>query len=642
MKNKLTRIICTTLAFGFLALPSAQAAESEFSLDRLVITALRAEMKDLDTPASVTVRTGEELKATGALTVADALQFIEGINMYSQGPYGQSAGRMSSEIVIRGAKKGTLVMVNGAPVNMNGLFQLDNILLENVEKVEVIRGAGSVMYGSEAFGGVINIITKKQVDNSISSSIGSFGRHSHSLNLQAGKLAFSGSLVEGGETGNVTSTSTKYTNYTGSEKISLNGAYRFTDKLVMNYTHSKDDINKEDISLSTNNRQQYSNDQESVDRFSFQYQDDTLLANVYGAFREIDYYTRNNDGSVPLPTMGGYPRKADVHTNLKTAKYGLDTNKQWEVRNNKYLAGITLETEKYEQNKVIMTKASAPASPVITNQQTGPFERNVIALYTQATHQIDDERKIILGVRGQKTEAEQGKEYTQLLPQLQYNEKIGESSSWFVNIGKAFRLPTLTEMYVTSDRFTGNPNLKPQSGWSYETGWKKQIATGAVKATYFVLDMNDYIETDSTAAKMYQNFDQYRNQGLEVSWEDKLSDKFSYTVGGVVSNPQAYYNRNWSRLYSRVQGTLGLHYTLDKVSANLSANYITDRANDAPPAFPVSLTVNYKAQPETTVFATVRNVLNRHDVTTESTPSSMSGYFYGAPRTIEIGVKHSF
>ena len=644
MKHRLARMICTTLALGFLAMPGVQAAEEtpEFSLDKVIVTALRAETKDLDTPASVTVKTGEELKTTGALTVADALQFIEGINMYSQGPYGQSAGRMSSEVVIRGAKKGTLIMVNGAPINMNGLFQLDNILLESVEKVEVIRGAGSVMYGSEAFGGVINIITKKQVTNSISSSLGSFGRHSHSLNLQAGKLAFSGSLIDGGETERISSTSTKYTNYTDSEKLSLNGTYRFTDTLVMNYTHSEDDINKQDRLISNDSLDQYSNDKESVDRLSFQYQDETFRANVYGTFRELDYYTRKSDGSVALPAMGAYPRKADVHTNLKTAKYGLDTNKQWEDRNNKYLAGITLETEKYEQNKLIMTKADASATPVTTADQNGPFARNEFALYLQATRQIDDARKLILGVRGQKTEAEQGKQYDQLLPQLQYNQKTGESSSWFVNIGKAFRLPTLTEMYVTTDRFTGNPNLRPQSGWTYETGWKKQIATGALKATYFIMDMKDYIETDSTTAKQYQNFDQYKNQGVEVSWEDKLSDKYSYTVGGTYGDPKAYSNGTWQRLYGRIQGVLTFHYTQDKLSAHLSANYTADRANDAPPALPVSMMVNYKIKPETTVFATVRNVLDRHDVTSDSAKSAMSGYFYGAPRTFEFGVKHTF
>jgi iron complex outermembrane receptor protein len=624
MKQKLARMICTTLALGFLATSNVQAAEknTEFSFDQVVITALRTETKELETPASVTVKTGEELKATGALTVVDALQFIDGINMYSQGPYGQSAGRMSSELVIRGAKKGTLIMVNGAPINMNGLFQLDNILLENVEKVEVVRGAGSVMYGSEAFGGVINIITKKQVSNSISSSIGSLGRHSHSLNLQAGKFGLSGSFIDGGETKKVNETAAsgmtpaKYTNYTDLEKISLNSTYRFNDKLLFTYTYSEDDIDKEDRYKAGDALYRLYNDKERVDRFILQYQDEAIKANLYGTFRELDYYTKTGTGGVVSNAL---------NTNLRTSKYGLDTNKSWDRGRTRYLSGLTLEQEEYEQN----------VDKTTNDTKTGPFDRNVFALYTQATHEFDDARKLILGVRGQKTEAEQGKEYKQLLPQVQYNQRVGDDSSWFVNIGKAFRLPTLTEMYVTTERFIGNPELKPQSGWTYETGWKKQTKAGALRAAFFVMDMKSYIEQDG--AKQYQNFDTYKNEGIEVSWEQKLSETLRYTVGGAYGNPRAYYNGQWERMYSRLQGTLALRYTQDKLMANLSATYMADRANDATPAFPVSLMVNYKVKPETTVFATLRNALNRHDVTNDSTT-----YYYGAPRTIEVGVKHSF
>lgn len=85
-----------------------------------------------------------------------------------------------------------------------------------------------------------------------------------------------------------------------------------------------------------------------------------------------------------------------------------------------------------------------------------------------------------------------------------------------------------------------------------------------------------------------------------------------------------------------------LRYAQDKVTANLSANYTADRANSAPEAFPVSFKVNYQMSSDTSIFATMRNVLNRHDVTTEATPSAMAGYYYAAPRTFEIGVKHSF
>lgn len=635
MNKKLSKMICAALAVGFVAAPGVYAEENaEFSLDRVVVTALRAETKDLDTPANVTVKTGEELKSTGATTVIDALQFIEGINVYSQNPYGQSAGRMSSELVIRGAKKGTLVMVNGAPMNMNGLFQLDNILLENVERVEVVRGAGSVMYGSEAFGGVINIITKTQVSNSFTTSAGSNGKQNHNLNLQAGKLAFNANFTDTGKVDNLTegpvtvktpapsTTYSTYTNFIGSEKRSFNSTYRFDDKLTFYYTHTEDTLDKEQR-LSTNGAlyQKY-DDKENLDRVSFQYVDESWKANIYGTFRELDYTSLVTNPKTNITSLTS-------NTNLKTAKYGLDTNKSWNTDQMKYLAGLTVEREDYKQ------------TALLTNAVTGPYDRTVIALYTQATHEFGDSRKLIIGMRGQSAEVESGEKYNQLLPQIQYNQKIGQDSSWFVNAGKAFRLPTLTELHTGafSAGVEANPDLKPESGWTYETGWKKQNKQGLLKMTIFAMDIKDHIDTTTVGTvTTYDNFGVFKNEGIEVSWEQKLSDKYSYIVGGAYGNPrQQTTTGTWERAYSRIQGNLSVRYTLDKLTANLAANYTADRSNNAPEALPVSLMVNYQIKPETAIFAAMRNVLNRNDVTTNS-----SSYYYAAPRTFEIGVKHSF
>lgn len=67
---------------------------------------------------------------------------------------------MTAKAVIRGVEKGTLVLVNGVPMNQSGMYSLQDIASDSVEKVEIVRGGGAILYGSEASGGVINIITK--------------------------------------------------------------------------------------------------------------------------------------------------------------------------------------------------------------------------------------------------------------------------------------------------------------------------------------------------------------------------------------------------------------------------------------------------------------------------------------------------
>lgn len=132
----------------------------EYSLDPMVITAQRMETKDLKTPAAVEVVTKEKIENSGAGSAYDVLQNALGIMSSAQGPNGAAMGSMTSKIIIRGVDKGTLVMVDGVPMNQDGKYNLEDIPSDMIEKIEIVRGGGSVLYGSEATGGVVNIITK--------------------------------------------------------------------------------------------------------------------------------------------------------------------------------------------------------------------------------------------------------------------------------------------------------------------------------------------------------------------------------------------------------------------------------------------------------------------------------------------------
>lgn len=95
------------------------------------------------------------------------LQNTLGVTVQSQGFNGAAMGTMTSKIMIRGAQVGTLVLLNGVPMNMDGKYNLEDIPSGAIEKIEIVRGGGSVLYGSEATGGVINIITKKRINNKV-------------------------------------------------------------------------------------------------------------------------------------------------------------------------------------------------------------------------------------------------------------------------------------------------------------------------------------------------------------------------------------------------------------------------------------------------------------------------------------------
>ena len=139
----------------------AEEPNQAFTLDPMVVTAQRMETRDLDTPAAVSVITDKEISNSGAKTAYEIIERQVGFTNNAYGPGGREFGGSSSRTVLRGLDKGTLVMVNGAPINMLNYNSMEGIPAESIEKIEIVRGAQSVLYGSEAFGGAINIITKK-------------------------------------------------------------------------------------------------------------------------------------------------------------------------------------------------------------------------------------------------------------------------------------------------------------------------------------------------------------------------------------------------------------------------------------------------------------------------------------------------
>lgn len=165
---------------------SAADAAEIYTLDPIIVTAERTNTKELKTPAAVEIITDKQIRETGAANMQEALKFSTGIITSSQGPRGLSQGTMTAKAVIRGVEKGTLVLVNGVPMNQSGMYNLQDIASDSVEKVEIVRGGGAVLYGSEASGGVINIITKGTRDTKVKAGFGNYGQQNYAVSAQAG------------------------------------------------------------------------------------------------------------------------------------------------------------------------------------------------------------------------------------------------------------------------------------------------------------------------------------------------------------------------------------------------------------------------------------------------------------------------
>ena len=193
-RNRACRQLVAALLGSAILSGTASAAETNdkpnFVFDQILVTAQRYEKNDVDTPASASVVTGAQIQATGAKNAQEALTLFGGFTSLQYGAGGASQGSMTSKVIMRGVYNGTLVLINGTPLNLRGLYNLEDIPVEDIERIEIVKGGGSVLYGSEAAGGVINIITKAERQNSVKVSGGNYGQQNHSVDLQLGKLGF--------------------------------------------------------------------------------------------------------------------------------------------------------------------------------------------------------------------------------------------------------------------------------------------------------------------------------------------------------------------------------------------------------------------------------------------------------------------
>lgn len=193
ISTKKKKAILCALIYGILfsgGRPIATAApepeEQLFSLDEIVVTATRTEKNLLDVPASVSVITKEDMQARNINTMRDALKTQPGLYVDpTDQPYGgiQLRGFSSAEV---------LVLYDGQPMNnsWNGEVNWDSIPVEQVERIEIVRGAASALYGGRAVGGVINIISKKNDEQFSGSAAVNYG----SNNTWKKAIAFDGKV----------------------------------------------------------------------------------------------------------------------------------------------------------------------------------------------------------------------------------------------------------------------------------------------------------------------------------------------------------------------------------------------------------------------------------------------------------------
>ena len=193
-----------------------------YDLGEVVVTATRTEKRDVDVPAATTVITAEEIKASGAATAADALAKADGFVYNSFGPNGAAMATMTNELNVRGMKGSVLVLMNGNPIAWRGKYNLDQFPASSIERIEVVKGSGAVLYGSEAVSGVVNIITKKTSTNEVHVGFGNYGQRSYGASVGDERFGFYYNYDKWGQRDGISDVEYRQRSFYGTTRTDIN------------------------------------------------------------------------------------------------------------------------------------------------------------------------------------------------------------------------------------------------------------------------------------------------------------------------------------------------------------------------------------------------------------------------------------
>ena len=551
-----------------------------------MVTAQRTETRDLDTPASVSVVTANDIEKNGATTTMEALRRVAGVTDYSYGPGGDDLGSSYSRVYLRGFDKGALVMVNGAPININNYASVSSIPVNAIERIEVVKGANSVLYGAEALGGVVNIITKKgngDMKTTISATGGNYlSKYSVTTQGDGFIASFGKDYVDKYEHAQMDRPDARNKNTAGKVQTP-NGTYRVNEKYQRTNAFTS-------LALSPNlqftwnyskmnpmyGQRDYKTGKHIMTRYA--YRDTKHAASLIYSDKEsqtkttLAYNSKKVEAN-NISAAGKVSRGGDT-SNYTASNIYVDTQKKWDIGKDSLIAGLTMKHEKYDQ----------------TFKNNADNDRNSYGIYLSYNKHFNDKFSSTLGLRGETYRATDfdDKNNNVLLPQLQTLYKIDDTLSWYTNIGKAFEMPAInahTSSGGTSSDLIKKNGIKPEEGWTYETGLKRITDSSSTKLAIFNMDYKNKFKwkyfdwLPDPKNKIQVNMGKFENTGIELEYQKNLSDKWGYNFNATFQNPKSFDDdtSKWTQESARMQFSAGVDYTLNKFSSNLNCLVLADR-----------------------------------------------------------------
>lgn len=604
-----------------------------YTLDGIVVTASRVPEKKIDSNADVSVVTAKEIEEKHYDDVSEAIRHVPGVMIASRGISSQTTN--SDQVYINGSPN-VVVLVDGMRRNTNGNVLMNASIGEltnmaSVDHIEVLKGAASTLYGSDAQGGVINIITKAPKENGVHTtlraSVGNFGRENYNFynegregnlfwTVEAGKELLHQYKDGWGR---------RVVNHLNADHYNVKMGYDLGNDsdLVLHYEKYSSDYTMP--KSGTNDRIPSAGTKDN-DSTSLQYKAkiNDRLTNLFSIYRN------NTSFNVPMQSW-----KMDMRTS------GISDQLVYEMDNQTITGGFDWyedEIRKYPQEQELAGKKVHTA-----------------AFYLQDKIDITKQWNVTPGIRvdhhsqfGNRTS-----------PSLSIGYMPNDKTNYYFNYKTFFVAPNLYQMYVWNPAWGtyGNRNLKPETGYTLEFGVNHKF-NDTLSGTFNVFhtyahNMINYDYDMETSVGTYKNMDRANINGFNLNLNKEFSRHWSTYVGYTYMHMNAQKDENINNDGSIPESTLnvGVTYKADKFNASLDGRGVMNRygkkahpeMRDYANYWVWDVAANYQFAKGATLFARVNNIFDQFYTDVGSSYGPDTQHWYSAPgRNFEIGMQFTF
>ena len=631
MKSVILSVFSTFLVLGAL---TAQTDSSTQILEEIVVTANRFEQKQIQTGKVVIVINRATLDVNRGRNIGEILNQYAGLTINGA----NNAPGTNLDVYMRGAGLGnTLILIDGVPVydaaSISSAFDINHINPEMLERVEILKGAQSTIYGSDAVAGVINFITRKSSDKKLHFNrmyaLGSFGTRKIQvgLNTNIAKTQFNIQLqrfTSKGLSSALDTTGKSNFDKDGFKQTNLNTSLsgklskNISWKLYNQWSSYRADL---DASGFTDDKDNRVNSQTLLTGLNLKFQLSKLVlhANFNNNINNRHYL----DDSL---SVGGFEKYNDSKfkgvSNFGELYANIDAGKHFKI-----ITGVDARLQQTDQHYLSISSYG----PYETSLSKDSGKINIYSMYASGYYSVKDKFFIEGGIR-----VNQHSRYGQNLTYTINPSYVINNWKLFANLSTAFKAPTLYQLF---DPASGSAGLKPERSLmveggiqmsSFKNSWQNRLV-------FFGRKLKDGIDY-SYISYLYFNNNKATDKGIELEStykKGKWNINANYTyINGVVttlkykynwlssSNPvtpngDTTYNYQFRRPANSVNVAVGYQVTkkiYGSIQAKISGKRMEPIYGDSPIAIKGYQVINvfgtYQISKKRQLFVDVKNLFN--------------------------------